>query len=272
VSTAGAAAIRAADYFQGGDQVDHARISYYDAHLAGEMDGFDWVAGGEWYLLNDTPSNILGKSPTAASPNFGTISRSKLRFSSYAAYASLGKDLTEQLNLSGDIRYTKDNEDFLQRTYTMTNGVNPYVGNAPVTTPALNPTAARSQDNVSYTDTLGWKPTAQMLLYAKIGSAYRAGGFNGNLGDARQPIPIPPSFDNETLTAYEVGFKGNLARNIYVTAAGYENHYKNLVIQGDNGCRANNPACPVQATSFAFSAGPAHLWGIEAEATWLGEL
>ncbi|HEX7944119.1 MAG TPA: TonB-dependent receptor, partial [Phenylobacterium sp.] len=272
VSTSGLAAIRAADYFQGGDQVDHARISYYDAHLTGEANGFDWVTGGEWYLLNDTPSNILGKSPTAASNNFGTISRSKLRFSSYAVYASLGKDLTSQLNLSGDIRYTHDNEDFLQRAYTLTNGNDPYAGNAPITTPALNPTADRSQGNVSYTVTLGWKPTDMMLLYAKVGSAYRAGGFNGNLGDPRQPIPIPTAFDNETLTAFEVGFKGNLARNLYVTAAGYANRYKNLIVQGDNGCRANNPACPVQATSFAFDAGPARLWGIEAEATWRTEL
>lgn len=268
VSAAGANAIRVADYFQGGDQVDHARISYYDAHLTGETNGFNWVAGGEWYLLNDTPSNILGKSPTAASPNWGTITRSKLRFSSYAVYASLNKDLTSQVSLSGDIRYTHDNADFLLRTYTMTNGTNPYVGNVASTNPAQNPTSERSQGNVSYTATLGYKPTDRMLVYAKIGTAYRAGGFNGNLGDPRQPVSVPSTFENETLTAYEVGFKGNLARNFYVTTSAYANHYKNLIVQGDNGCAASNPACPVQATSFAFDAGPAHLWGLEAEATY----
>ena len=272
VSTAGAAAVRVADYAQGGDQVDHARLSFYSGHLSGETNGFDWVTGGEWYLLNDTPSNILGKSPTAASNTFGTISRSKLRFSSYAVYASLGKDLTQKLNLSGDIRFTQDNADFLLRQFNMVNGTNPYVGNVPVTTAALNPTASRSQGNVSYTGTLAYKPSDQTLLYGKIGSAYRAGGFNGNLGDPRQLNAIPGSFENETLTAFEVGFKGNLARNLYVTAAGYTNRYKNLIVQGDNGCAANNPACPVQATSFAFDAGPAHLWGIEAEATWRAEL
>ena len=123
------------------------------------MNGFDWLTGGEWYLLNDTPSNILGKSPTAASNTFGTISRSKLRFSSYAVYAALGKDLTQKLNLSGDIRFTQDNADFLLRQYTMVNGTNPYVGNVPVTTAALNPTASRSQGNVSYTGTLAYKPS-----------------------------------------------------------------------------------------------------------------
>jgi iron complex outermembrane receptor protein len=265
VSAAGLTSIRNADYFQGGDQIDHARISYYDAHLTGATDRLDWVAGGEWYLLNDTTSNILGKSPTAASPNFGTITRGKLRFSSYAVYGSLGYDLTDQVNLSGDLRYTHDNRDFLSRQFL-------FVTNTPVTTPSLNPTGSRTQSNVSYTATISYKPSSLMLFYAKVGSAYRAGGFNGNLGDPRQPITPPLTFDNETVTAYEVGFKGNLAPSIYVTAAGYSNHFKNLVIQGDNGCRATNPSCPVQATSFAFNAGPATLWGIEVEATARAEV
>lgn len=265
VSTAGQNAIRVGDYGLGGDQVDHARISYYDAHLAGEESGITWVAGGEYFLLNDTPSSILGKTPTAAANNYGTISRSRLRFSSYAVYASAGYDLTSQLNLSGDIRYTHDNADFLARQYF-------YVTDIPITTASLNPTGERSQGNVSYTVTLGYKPTARTLLYAKVGSAYRAGGFNGNLGDPRQPVAIPSDFDNETLTAYEVGFKGSIIQNVFVTAAAYSNHYKNLVIQGDNRCQVNNPVCPVQATSFAFNAGPARLWGVEVEATGRADL
>ncbi|MBW8812725.1 MAG: TonB-dependent receptor [Caulobacterales bacterium] len=260
VSASGLATIRATDYGLGGDQVDHARITYHDVHLSGAAQRLTWVAGGEYYLLNDTPSNILSKTPTTASPNAGTISRSRLRFESYAFYGELGFDLTSQLNLSGDLRYTHDDEDFLQRQYV-------YVTDVPITTPSLNPTGSRQQGNVSYTATLAYKPTGQMLLYAKVGSAYRAGGFNGNLGDARQPIPIPLEFDNETMTAYEVGFKGNLTSNLFLTAAAYSNHFDNLVLQGDNGCRISLPSCPVQATSFAFNAGPARLWGIEVEAT-----
>jgi iron complex outermembrane receptor protein len=267
VSTAGLATVRAADYNQGGAQIDHARISYYEAHLVGETNGFNWVAGGEWYLLNDTTSNILGKTPTAASNNFGTITRGRSRYSSYAVYGSVDRDLTEQLKVSGDLRYTHDDRDFLARQFL-------YVTDVPVTAANVNPTGQRTQSNVSYTATVSYKPTSLILLYAKIGSAYRAGGFNGNLGDPRQnPALAPPAdFDNETVTAYEVGFKGNLAPNIYVTAAGYSNHYKNLVIQGDNGCAASNPACPVQATSYAFNAGPATLWGIEVEATARAEI
>lgn len=267
VSTAGLAAIRAADYNQGGAQIDHARISYYDAHLVGETNGFNWVAGGEWYLLNDTTSNILGKTPTAASNNFGTNTRGRSRYSSYAVYGSVDYDLTEQLKVSGDLRYTHDDRDFLSRQFL-------FVSDIPITTANVNPTGSRTQSNVSYTATVAYKPTSLVMVYAKIGSAYRAGGFNGNLGDPRQnPALAPPAeFDNETVTAYEVGFKGNLASNIYVTAAGYSNHYKNLVIQGDNGCAASNPACPVQATSYAFNAGPATLWGIEVEATARAEV
>lgn len=267
VSAAGLTAIRNADYNQGGDQIDHARISYYDAHLVGETNGIGWVFGGEWYLLNDTTSNILGKTPTPASNNFGTNTRGRSRYSSYAIYGSADYDLTEQLSLSGDLRYTHDDRNFLAGQFL-------FVTDTPVTAANVNPTGERKQDNVSYTATVSYKPTDLMMVYAKIGSAYRAGGFNGNLGDPRQDPALapPPEFDNETVTAYEVGFKGNLTPSIYVTGAAYSNKFKNLVIQGDNGCRANNPACPVQATSYAFNAGPARLWGIEVEATARTEL
>lgn len=267
VSAAGLNTIRAADYNQGGDQIDHARISYYDAHLVGDTNGVSWVLGGEWYLLNDTTSNILGKTPTPASNNFGTITRGRARYSSYAVYGSADYDLTEQLKLSGDLRYTHDDRTFLARQFL-------FVTDTPVAGANVNPNGERVQSNVSYTATVSYKPTSLILLYAKIGSAYRAGGFNGNLGDVRQDpvLAPPPEFDNETVTAYEAGFKGNLAPNLYVTAAAYSNKFKNLVIQGDNGCRANNPACPVQATSYAFNAGPARLWGVEVEATYRTEL
>jgi iron complex outermembrane receptor protein len=267
VSASGLNQIRTADYFAGGDQIDHARLSYYGAYLVGDTHGFNWVAGSEWYLLNDTTSNILGKTPTAASNNFGTNTRGRSRYSSYAVYGSLEYNLTDQLKLSGDLRYTHDDRTFLARQFL-------FVTDVPVTAANVNPTGERTQNNVSYTATVGYKPTDLILLYAKIGSAYRAGGFNGNLGDPRQnpALAPPPEFDNEKVTGYELGFKGNLASNIYVTAAAYLNDFKNLVIQGDNGCAASNPACPVQATSYAFNAGPAKLWGVEVEATYRTEL
>jgi iron complex outermembrane receptor protein len=263
VAPTAVAAVLAADYAQGGDQLDHARILYQDVHLSGggmgDLKALKWVGGAEYYLLHDTPSNVLGKSPTAASPSTGTIDKGKLHFESWAVYGSLGYDFTDKLNLSADLRYTHDNETFLTRRFDFGTGV---LGAA-----AFNLDGERTASNTSYTVTLAYKPITDWLVYAKVGSGYRAGGFNSSLGDPRQPITVPLSFDNETVTAYEAGFKGNVTRDIYVAVTGYQNDFDNLVIQGDNGCALGNAACPVQATSFAFNAGPATLYGLEVEAT-----
>jgi iron complex outermembrane receptor protein len=267
-SAAATPALLAGDYGQGGDQLDQARILYQDAHLAGAGTGalkaLNWVAGAEYYILHDSPSSVLGKTATAASPSTGTIDRGSQRFESWAVYGSVVYDITAKLNVSADLRYTDDKQDFHTHRFDFGTGA---PGSA-----AFGIDGSRSASNTSYTVTVGYKPIANTLVYGKVGTAYRAGGFNGSLGDPRQPITPPRSFDNETVTAYEVGFKGNITPNIYVTAAGYVNDFDNLVIQGDNGCFAGNPVCPVQATSFAFNAGPAKLFGIEVEATWRAEL
>src|SRR6185312_8701332 len=103
------------------------------------------------------------------------------------------------------------------------------------------------------------------LTYAKVGTAYRAGGFNLGLGDPRAPIPVPPTFGNEDTTGYEIGAKGNITPNIFVTAAAYRNDISNVLVQTQNGCNVGNPVCPVAATNFIYNAGDARSSGIELE-------
>jgi iron complex outermembrane receptor protein len=261
VAPGSVASVLAGDYGLGGNQTDTARIFYQDVHLTGEkIGGFSWVAGAEYYLLRDRPRSVLGKTATAASPSPGTIDVAQERFESYAVYGSASYDLTEKLNLAADLRVTHDTEDFVSRRLD-------YGTRLPIASTAFSVAGGIDDTNVSYTVSASYKPVAEWLLYAKVGSGYRPGGFNTSLGDPRQPIPVPTSYDPETLTSYEVGFKGNLASNLYVTAAAYDNEFKDLIIQGNNGCFLGNPACPVQQTVFAFNAGPASLWGFEIEAT-----
>ncbi len=258
-------AIRATDYGLGGASTDFARIFYQDIHLTGaQVGGLGWLVGAEWYLLHDEPRSVVARTPSAANPSPGTLDIGSSRVSSTAAYGSLSYDINPTLNLAGDLRITHDEEEVQSQRVDLRTGAPAGVG--------FTVAGEREQTNVSYTVTLGYKPFANTLIYGKIGSAYRAGGFNTSLGDPRQPIPIPLTFDNETVTAYEIGFKGNLTPDIYVATAAYQNRFDNLVVQGTNGCAVGIASCPVQATSFAFNAGPAKLWGVEAEVTYRAEL
>src|SRR3546814_15897508 len=67
-------------------------------------------------------------------------------------------------------------------------------------------------DNLSYNATLSYKLTSNILAYGKVGSSYRAGGFNTRLSDPRAPSPVQVLFGNENSTSYEVGIKGSPIR------------------------------------------------------------
>lgn len=249
----------------GGSQNDYARILYQDVHLVGEKTGgLSWLAGFEYYDLNDKYQNTLAGPPTAANGrSFGTVGVSRLDFVSWAAYGSLGYDFTEAFNVTAEGRYTSDDKDLVSRRLDFGTGRPSGVG--------FDIDTGRETSDVSYNVTAAYKFDG-WLAYGKIGTAYRAGGFNLALGDPRQPTPIPSTFEDEKATSYEVGLKGNIAPRVFVSLAAYQTNVDDLLVQTDNGCRVGFPQCPIQATAFVFNAGKAELWGLEAELNAAAEL
>ncbi|WP_164093750.1 TonB-dependent receptor, partial [Stenotrophomonas maltophilia] len=59
------------------------------------------------------------------------------------------------------------------------------------------------------------------LLYAKVGSGYRAGGVNNGTYNASAPNPFLYTYDNETTIGYEAGVKSTIARGTFVRLAAY---------------------------------------------------
>lgn len=241
-------------------QLDYTSILYNDIHIVGkEVDGFSWLGGFEYYVLNEAYQVIAARTPTAANRSLGSNQISNLDFSSYAAYGSVGYDISDALNIEAEGRYTHDSKAYRSARLDISTGLAIPGGGFP------NGDSKKSS-NFSYNVTLGYK-VDDWLTYAKVGTAYRAGGFNLNRGDDRAPRPVPAAFDNEDSMAFELGAKGNVTRNIFVTAAAYRTYVKSLLVQTDNGCFAGSLICPVAATNYVFNSGKARLGGIEVEAT-----
>lgn len=248
----------------GGVSTDFTRILYQDVHLTGApAGGLTWLLGVEYFDLNDKYQNVLSKTPTRADPSPGTVGVSRLDFVSWAAYGSVGYDVTERLNLTGEVRYTKDDKALLSDRLDFGTGRPSGTG--------FRIDTDKQSDNVSYNLTGSYK-LDRWLTYAKVGTAYRAGGFNLALGDPRQPRPVPVTFEDEVAMSYEIGAKGNVNPDVYVAVAAYRTYVDDLLVQTDNGCFVANPVCPVQATPFVFNAGKAELWGFEAEVTARAQL
>lgn len=237
---------------------DRTRTFSQNLYLTGaKTSGFSWLIGGE-YIDQETDYEILsGTALTLPIP--GTRTDGRLTYDSIAAYGSLGYDLTERLNATGEVRFTRDKKRIDSAQFNRVTG-------------ALGPSQFILNDgftakDLSYTATLSYKPSDDWLLYGKVGSGYRAGGFNFNLGDPRQPVPIPPFYDNEDSTTFEVGAKGNLTPALYMTAAAFRTNVDDVIIGTQNGCSAGNPVCPTASIPFLVNAGTARSWGVELEAT-----
>ncbi len=229
-----------------------------DIHVSGSSDRLTWLVGAEMLLLDSDFSVATTRTPTLANPSPGNIAPARLHFESYAAYGSLGFDLTDSLNVTGELRYTRDSRSITARLYDLGTGL-PTGGAARVIDDSID------ADNLSYNTTLSYKLARDILVYAKVGSSYRAGGFNTRLSDPRAPSPVQVLFGNENSTSYEAGVKGSPVRRGYFAIAGYYTDLSDLIAQVDDGCALTNAACPVAAVAYLTNAGDAKSWGIEAE-------
>ncbi|MCG9915186.1 MAG: TonB-dependent receptor [Phenylobacterium sp.] len=239
---------------------DRTKTLSQDVRLSGQaLEGrLDWLAGAEVMSQESRYSVTLGRTPTAAAPSVGTVEAAVQNYESWAAYGALTYDLTDDLSLTGELRYTSDDK-------TLTSRLRDRITNQLAGGAARIVDGTSSPENLSYNATLAYSLPLNLLAYGKVGTSYRAGGFNRNLGDLRQPVVVPVAYDDETSRSYELGVKGAPLSGVYVALAGYRTEMTDMIAQLDNGCRVTNPVCPVAATSFLTNAGDARSWGVEAE-------
>lgn len=242
--------------------IDDTDIFTQDLHLNGTAAGgaFTWLVGADYVRLDSKFSVATTRTPTLANPSTGDIVRSRLRFDSWGVYGSAGYDFTAALNLTGELRYTRDDRSITSGQFALLTGA-PSGGASRIINAAIN------ADNLAYNVTGSYKLGGGVLAYAKIGSSYRAGGFNTRLSDPRAPSPVQVLFGNENSTSYEIGVKGSPARRTYFAVAGYYTALKDLIAQVDDGCFIGSAVCPVNAVSYLTNAGNARSWGVETELT-----
>ena len=232
-----------------------------DINLTGKLfgDRLTWLVGGEYLRLRADSEQRNLRTPTNANPSPGTRQPLELAVNSWAVYGSLDFALTDRFSLIGEARYTEDERSAQSARFDLATGL-PSGGPRFVVDFTTRPT------NFNYNATAAWKLTPDILLYGKVGTSFRAGGFNDDLGVPQQPVPIPGTYDDETVTSYELGLKGTLFERVNFALAAYQNEAENIIVQLNNGCFVGNPVCSVNGTSFSDNAGEARTRGIEAEA------
>ena len=113
-------------------------------------------------------------------------------------------------------------------------------------------------EDVTWRVNVDFTPTDDVLTYFSVTTGYRAGGFNLGYYSA------VPTYDAETLTAYELGYKGRMLDNtLQVNASVYFYDYDEIHLQ-------SNGRSVLGGLSTSVINGPAaETRGLEFEGLWL---
>jgi iron complex outermembrane receptor protein len=172
-----------------------------------------------------------------------------------AIFANVEWHATDQLTLGGGARYSDETKDY---TYLRHNAdgtdVTPTGYNALVA--GLNGSTAHFEGTrTDWRVHLNYQINPDLMSYVQTSTGYKGGGVN--------PRPfIPPqtlSFEPETLTAYELGFKSNLfGQRMRLNLAAFFNDYEDIQLTLSQ--------CPTSPCALPANVGSAEVKGAELEA------
>ncbi len=248
--------------FQFDNVIDNGgRVSafFQELRLAGRQGWGNWLLGAnyahddvkdeplEFFGDNDVVHLFQGVDPQA----FGDESRypAHVRVNTYAGFGRVDYDATSRLMLEGAVRYNADRRSFDNCSIALTDHFvrfwNLFRGGAPPPTRVgdcyvLNPAnglrpvddvhSSLDQNSVSWRTGLNWTARPGLLLYANVSKGYKSGAVPV-LGatTVRQFTPVP----QESLLAYETGFKGSLlGRRVQLNASAFYYDYKDKQLRG----------------------------------------
>ena len=223
-------------------------------------------------------SYLFSVGPDAATGKFHTFeSRHDLDGKTVSAFGQIRWNITDQLELAGGVRYTKEK----RRQVTGNLFVHPVAG------PLLGLIQAGPQSHLSFRDshwspevTLSYKVTPDVMVYGAFKTGYKSGGFSapslyqylpiGTNANPNIPAGTPPGFripDNgdygfrpETSKGFEVGIKGKLFDNkVRFDLTAYHYKYSDLQVTAFN---------PSTFSFFVSNAASAKIQGVEFNTQW----
>jgi iron complex outermembrane receptor protein len=202
----------------------------------------------------------------------GAISQvqARVRYRNYGVYGQATYNFTDQLSLTGGLRYTWDRQkvDSTVKTFRFPRAIAaPAVPNSMVCTNTFNYSlpdcnALFNQKSSAPTWLIGldYKPNDDVLVYAKYARGYRAGGIQPS---APQGFT---TFEQEKLDNYEIGVKASFdgaIRGTFNIAAFYNDFSNQLVAVGFLG----KPGTGLSANVASVNVGRSEIKGFEVEAT-----
>jgi iron complex outermembrane receptor protein len=266
--------------FQG--KADEGRF-VWQAGLYAELNdplGFSGVQSASFTPCTDVQSfNCVGFTP-GQSVGSGAFSVNKTKFRGYAVYGQASYDLTDQLKVTGGLRYTWDKMDVQLNNFTARYGTALALRCSNVSAPgysglttfpystsqrfeACRQNLSQRSEAPTWIVGLDYKPIDPVLLYVKYSRGYRQGGITIFGADPLQ------KYNPEKVDTYETGVKaswrGVIPGNFNVS--GFYNNFTSQQLSYGLTCDSNWPnfTVPCAANTALINAGKSELYGLEAE-------
>jgi len=255
-----------------------------DNHAAG--DRLRWL-GGFFYLADDhdrqdgrrffqedfTPYIPVYPPSRRWSPTFINVV-SNNQTESFGLFGEVSYDFTDQLTLSGGLRYSYDEKDFLVShngsgffgavssfiAETPENGGPcPFPPNPVCTLGFSNAKATHDWDHVNYRASLSYQVNDDVMVYGTISEAYKTGGFNG---EPQTALDAVTPYNEETAMNYEIGMKSEWFDRLRLNISGYYVEYDDMQVSTFRSSTAGF------TTQVIANAAQAEVLGVEADFTW----
>lgn len=201
------------------------------------------------------------------SPTFRRTGGGRGDFTSWAAFADADWRVTDEITLSGGLRYTREEKlsqiSRVRRAIDDLDGPGVVVPGEGVDGGSIDSRSLvfsdapfdQSWDDLSPRVGVQWRPSENTNIYASWSRAFRGGGANfrtASLGLA------PRAYDPEQQSTFEVGWKQGFERG-RVNVAVFRNEIENMQ-------RETNQADPISGVQqIVLNAGDATIWGGEIE-------
>ncbi len=247
-----------------GTSVTHQHIDYgteidafsQEFRLFRDGDAVSWVIGlsyGEDELVESTLLSVRdGVLPLLFGGGVFSPQNYDQNTKAFALFGHAEWRISNNVNLVGELRYTDAEKTFVggSRLGFADGSTVPFVG---------------TDDEVDFQSPSGkvgieWRPNDSTLWYGNISRGFKTGGFFG--GFATSPEQLE-AFDEETVNAYEFGFKSDLADG-RVRLNGSVYFYDRRDVQQN----AGDPTSVVQIKRVA-NIGDVEAFGAEIDLTWV---
>jgi iron complex outermembrane receptor protein len=222
-----------------------------ELQLNGEYGNWDFVSG--IYFFDEDGVNDQNPTIFLGGPGTFTLGQD---LKSRAIYGNVGYALTDELRVSGGLRYTEDEKD-------ATVNINDSL---------IDTGASRDWDELSWELALTYDLSERLNVYGTVQNGYQSGQFPprpfclfGSL-DFDQPgnVSQPNCFvanDNVTAINYEAGIKGQPLDNLQLSVAVFFTDYSDLPYQVSTTSGAGFDTRNIIVDQESF--------GVELEGTWL---